>query len=164
MNIRRSRAQAVLLALSLVSVVISIYLTIVHYQGGQVACTTGGIVNCERVLSSLYSVVPGTQIPISLPGLLWFAVAAVIAAVGLRQPQLRLPRISMFVWTLLGMLTVLYLVYVEIVRLDAICLWCTSLHIIIFIMFLMSVIRLQAGSSDAEEYDGAVPEKEVARR
>lgn len=151
-DIRRFGAQMILFVLSIIGVGISIYLTIVHYQGGQVACTTAGIVNCERVLSSMFSVVPGTAIPISLPGLAWFAVAAIIAALGWRKPELRLPRLSMLAWTLLGMLTVLYLVYVEIVRLSAVCLWCTSLHIAIFIMFLIAVTQLRVPDDEDEEW------------
>jgi uncharacterized membrane protein len=47
------------------------------------------------------------------------------------------------------MLVVLYLVYAEIVGLHTICAWCTALHILIFIMFLVALVQLQSVPSGA---------------
>jgi uncharacterized membrane protein len=41
------------------------------------------------------------------------------------------------------MLAVLYLVYVEIVRLYTICAWCTAFHVILLVLFLTTFIKLQ---------------------
>jgi uncharacterized membrane protein len=152
-TIRRSGAQIALLVLSIIGVVISIYLTTVHYQGAPLVCSTSGIIDCSRVLSSPYSVVPGTTIPISIPGLFWFVIAGVIAGLMLRKPEVRAPRLGMLIWTVLGLSTVFYLIYVEIVILHTICIWCTSLHVIIFIMLLISVTQLQASELDEDEYE-----------
>ncbi|EFH86567.1 vitamin K epoxide reductase family protein [Ktedonobacter racemifer] len=165
---RRSVAQIILLVLSVIGIGVSIYLTYVHYNSGALVCTTSGLVNCERVLSSMYSVVPGTSIPISVPGLLWFLVSGALAAVAwLARPALRLVRLAEFAWCCVGLLTVLYLVYVELVRLHTICAWCTSLHVIILVMLLITVVSLYNGEGNAyddEEDEEVLPSKAASRR
>ena len=148
---RRSRAELLLLILSLVGIGIAIYLTAVHYENVPLICSSSGLVDCARVLSSSYSVVPGTTIPISVPGLLWCIVSAGLAIAGLRlQPIPRWLRFAQFALSLSGLLVVLYLVYVEIVRLHTICAWCTGLHVIILVIFLITLVQLQAPQGDVE--------------
>ena len=163
---RRAGGQIALLVLSGAGALIAIYLTVAHYDSANVplVCSTSGLVNCELVLSSSFSVVlvAGASIPISIPGLLWFIVSGVLAFASWRiWSEHRSLRIAEFVWALLGMLTVFYLVYVEFVRLHTICAWCTAVHIIIFIMFLITAVLLQQPVSDdeldAEEEESAVP-------
>jgi len=43
-----------------------------------------------------------------------------------------------------GTIFVLYLVYVELFRVDAICLWCTSVHVLTFLL-LVIVLLAEAG-------------------
>jgi len=147
----RSTAQILLLILSLVGIGIAIYLTAVHYENAPLICSSSGIVDCARVLSSSYSVVPGTTVPIAVPGLAWAVIGAALAITGLRlQPVPHWLRIAQFALSLSGMLVVLYLVYVEIVRLHTICAWCTGLHVIILAMFLITLVQLQQPQSDVE--------------
>ncbi len=149
---RRSGRPIASLVLSVVGVAISLYLTSVHYEHVPLVCSTQGFVDCERVLSSSYSVVPGTSIPVSVPGLLWFIVAGALAFVAWRVvPQRREVVVGLFAWSLLGMLSVFYLVYVEIVRLHTLCAWCTALHAIILVMFLISIFQLYQGTAEGEE-------------
>src|SRR5690349_6686684 len=141
--------------LSVIGVAISIYLTTAHYENAPVACSNTGIINCERVLSSPYSYVPGTSIPISLPGLLWFLAFGVVAFLAWRVwPERKSLIIAEVAWSALGLLTALYLVFVELVHLHNICAWCTSLHIIILVMLLISVYQLlQWNEREYDEYD-----------
>lgn len=151
-KIQPSKSQFLILALSLLGIGITIYLTSVHYENVPLVCSENGLVNCARVISSSYSVVPGTAIPITIPGFGWCVVAASLAIAGLFTTsgfwQRRL-RWAQFIWALLGMLVVLYLVYAEIVGLHTICAWCTALHILIFIMFLVALVQLQSVPSGA---------------
>src|SRR5713101_6432936 len=146
-QIQRSKSQMLLLALSLLGVAIAIYLTTVHYENIPLVCSESGLINCTRVLSSPFSVVPGTSLPITIPGLGWcvvsaaLAIAGLLAATGMWQRRIR---VAQFVWALAGLLAVLYLVYVEIVRLHTICAWCTALHILILLMFLITLVQLQS--------------------
>ena len=158
--IRRSKAQLFLLLCALAGAGIALYLTFVHYEHVPLACSGAGLVNCGLVLSSPYSVVPGTSLPITIPGLAWCAVMAALALAGLllgrQRPWLRL---AQFAWSLVGMLTVLYLVYVELVRLHTICAWCTGLHLLILLIFLVTVAQLQP--RQPAEFDAGVAENEA---
>ena len=143
--------QFVLLVLSLLGVGITIYLTAVHYENVPLVCSESGLVNCARVISSSYSVVPGTTVPITIPGFGWcivsasLAIAGLFATTGLWQRRIR---IAQFGWALSGLLVVLYLVYIEIVRLHTICAWCTALHVLILLMFLITLVQLQSVPSE----------------
>ena len=140
-TIQRSKAQLFLLICSLAGVGIAIYLTSVHYENVPLVCSDNGLVNCAKVLSSPYSVVPGTSIPITIPGLAWSLVSAVLALVALYRGTERRIALAQFGWALVGMLTVLYLVYVEIVRLRTICAWCTAFHVLILVVFLVTIAQ-----------------------
>jgi uncharacterized membrane protein len=140
-------SQFFLLLLSLLGVGITIYLTTVHYENVPLVCSQSGIIDCARVLSSSYSVIPGTTLPITIPGFGWCIVSATLAIAGLLATSgswQRRIRIAQFVWSLSGLLVVLYLVYVEIVRLHTICAWCTALHVLILFIFLITLVQLQS--------------------
>ena len=159
---RRAWSQVFLLLCSLAGAAIAIYLTVVHYdEAVPLFCSGSGLVNCGLVLSSPYGVVFGTSIPTSVPGLAWCLVMAALAIVGLRE-QPRWLRPAQFAWALIGLLTALYLVYVEIVRLHAICAWCSALHVLILLMFLVTLVRLTspAPESDTLESEDVEGEEE----
>jgi len=119
------------LALSLAGVGISIYLTLLHYAGVPPACPMSGPVDCEAVLTSSYSVIAGSTVPTSVAGIVWFAVSAVIW--GWRIGPLHL------LWSAIGLATALYLVFVELVVIRVICLWCTAAHVLVFAIALIAV-------------------------
>ncbi len=94
-------------------------------------------------------------------GLGWCVVGAALAISGLYLgPELRWIRVTQFAWALLGMLTVLYLVYVEIVRLRTICAWCTAFHVLILVMFLVTITQLQAQRPEVVESGSETQEEE----
>lgn len=144
LRIREEPETVIQMILSVVGLAIAIYLTSVHYAGVPLACTKGGLVDCAAVTTSQYSVVPGTQIPITLPGILWFVVNGGLALAAWRgQGASERLAVAHAVWGALGLLAVFYLVYAEIVRLHKICEWCTTVHVLILISFLLAVYRLQ---------------------
>jgi uncharacterized membrane protein len=160
---KRPVAQVFMLVLALLGVGISIYLTLVHYDQKNVplVCSTRGFINCENVLTSPYALVPGTSIPISIPGLLWCLIAAGLALVAWRwRPFDRRIVLAEVVWSGLGLLSVFYLVYVELVRLHTLCAWCTTLHVLILGLFISALLQFQRMAEDEEE-EGDEEEKEV---
>jgi len=162
LHTQRARGQIALLLLSLLGFGVAIYLTAVHYENVPLVCSTSGFIDCARVLSSSYSVVPGTTIPITIPGLFWCVVGAALAIACWRSRwRLRPLLLAEFAWTALGMLTVFYLIYVEIVQLHTICAWCTVLHAVILVMFLITIWQLQ-GPDLEEEPEGAEEEQPTA--
>ena len=130
-----SRLQVLAIALSVAGVAVSIYLTVLHFIGFAPACPATGPVNCEAVLSSPYAVIAGTTVPTSAAGIAWFAVSAALWLRGFGRVLLA--------WSVLGLVTVLYLVFVEIVRIGAICLWCTAAHVLVVAVLLIAVTMWQ---------------------
>jgi len=134
--------------MALAGIAISIYLTVIHYAKIPPVCTTGGVVDCSSVLLSPYSLAPGTTIPITIPGMLWFAVSGGLALAGLiararGQAEPAWQRPALCAWSAAGLLFVLYLVYTEIVRLHRICEWCTVVHLLTLATFLIALRRWQ---------------------
>ena len=119
------------MAAGVVGLGVSIYLTFVHFSAAQLVCSVSGAIDCERVLGSGYGVIAGTAVPTSAAGIVWFAVAGVLAVLQNRRAQVA--------WSAIGLLTVVYLVFVEIVQLGAICIWCTVAHAMVVVIFVLTV-------------------------
>ena len=136
------RLQALAVAASVAGLAISIYLTVVHFSTISLACPANAVVNCEQVLASPYGVIGGTGIPTSAAGIVWFGVSALLAA-GLlaRRPQLARLQLA---WSAVGLVTVLFLVFIEIVQLGAVCIWCTAAHVLVLVVFLIAFTRANA--------------------
>lgn len=127
------RLQWLALAAGVAGVAVSAYLTAVHYSGAPLACPRTATISCEAILSSGYAVVGGTSIPTSAAGIVWFAVSAVLWT---RQYSgLHLA------WSIAGLLTVLYLVFIEIVVIGEICIWCTLAHVLVVAIATIAVAR-----------------------
>ena len=132
-------------ALALAGLGVSIYLTITHYDSSvPLACSDKGVINCALVTSSAESMVFGV-LPVAVLGLAFFVfmTAAVSPwAWRLKFPALTWVRLASVV---IGIGFVLYLVYTELFTLDAICLWCTSVHVLTFLLFAFIVGGAAAG-------------------
>jgi uncharacterized membrane protein len=137
------RWQLLALAASLAGLGVSIYLTLVHFSSVPLACPATAQINCEQVLSSAYGVIGGSGVPTSAAGIVWFAVSALLAA-GLLSGRAQLAR-PQLAWSALGLLTVLLLVYVEIVQLGAICVWCSAAHVLVLLIFLICLSGSREG-------------------
>jgi uncharacterized membrane protein len=131
------RWQLLALAAGLAGLGVSIYLTAVHYAGVPLACPANGTINCEAVLSSRYAVIAGTNVPTSAAGIVWFAVSALLST---RRPG----RIQL-AWSIAGLAAVLSLVFVEIVLVGAICIWCTAAHGLVLLIFLIALQSANGG-------------------
>jgi uncharacterized membrane protein len=113
------------------------YLTFEHYTASAtLACSESATINCLKVTTSSYSKVLG--IPVSDLGLLFFVVMTVLSLPVLwRRTSLLLVRV---VAAAVGVLSVFYLVWAELFRLDAICLWCTGVHVLTLALFGIVVV------------------------
>jgi uncharacterized membrane protein len=140
------------LALSLAALAIASYLTVAHYTDpAALACPDSGIVNCALVTTSSWSVVLG--VPLAVVGLGW-----ALALVGLTLPWAWRARSRWVDRTRLavsgaGAVMVLYLVYVELFRIGAICLWCTAMHATAVCLFGV----ILAGRAASLDPDPAAP-------
>ena len=134
--------------LSLGGLGVSVYLTIAHYNTAvSLACPATSTINCEKVTTSPQSMVFG--IPVAVLGLAFYVFLAAANspwAWRVTWPPLRWARVGSMV---AGILFVLYLVYAELFSIRAICLWCTSVHVITFILFVLIVFGAAAGYGTA---------------
>jgi uncharacterized membrane protein len=151
--VRREPKLAALLLMAVAGIGIAVYLTLEHFQKAPLFCSTTGTVDCAPVLSSAYSVVPGTQLPITVPGMVWFVVSGALAVVGLQaawlgQAEPARLRVWQLAWSGAGLLFVLYLIYAEIVLVHKICAWCTGVHVLTLLTFLVALARWQEDMPD----------------
>jgi uncharacterized membrane protein len=124
---------------------VSIYLTVAHYVSpALLICSEKGLVNCAAVTTSPESIVFGV-FPVAVLGLAFYVLMAVITspwAWRASWPVIRWVRLGSVA---VGMVFVLYLIYTELITLNAICLWCTSVHVITFLLFGLIVFSAAAG-------------------
>jgi uncharacterized membrane protein len=163
-----SRASALLpglllVAFGLAGMAIAVYLTSVHYADTPLVCSSSGVVNCERVLSSGYSEVLG--VPWSVGGIVWFAVLTVLGALALRAVEPVWLHPAQLVWALIGLATVFYLVGVEALALGVLCLWCTVEHLLIGAALITTLFRSPAPrpAADMPPADTAQPAADSSR-
>lgn len=136
------RTALAIVALGIAGIAVSAYLTVVHYGGAPLACQQSSLVDCEAVTTSSYSLVPGTDVPITIPGLLW-SLVVVALGVALARGAGRRVDLVLLTWSAVAMVGVLYLVRAEIVVVARICLWCTVFHVIVLALLLLALVRLQ---------------------
>jgi uncharacterized membrane protein len=131
------------LLVSVAGLGVSIYLTIAHYTTTvTLACPETSTVNCEKVTTSAESVVFG--IPVAVLGLVYF-----VAMLGLNSPPAWSSTSPLIRWARMlsasvGICFVGWLVYSELFKIDAICLWCTSVHVLNLILFSLIAVGTAA--------------------
>lgn len=133
------RMSAVLL--SLAGLFISAYLYLYKLgKIGSLACGTGG---CETVQWSPWSRVAGIEV--SLVGLLGYAGLLVLGLASL-QPALaerKRPAELLALLAGIGVLFTLYLTYLELFVIHAICRWCVASGVVILAIFVVSLFDLR---------------------
>jgi uncharacterized membrane protein len=122
--------------LALLGLAVSIYLTVKHFQHAPLAgCSESGTVNCTKVTTSPQSEIFG-HIPVAVTGLAYYVVmAALTSPWAWRSVNPWFARLRLAA-AVSGIGMVAYLVYVEVVQLKAICLYCTGVHVITFLLFI----------------------------
>ena len=133
----------VTLALAVLGVLVSAYLTYEHYTGSStLACSENSVVDCSAVTKSFYNQLPpgpGPGAPVAVLGLAYFVVVTLLCLPMLWGRSRRLDLLRLVVLGG-GVLMVLWLVYAELFRIDRICLWCTAVHIITVVLFGMVAV------------------------
>ena len=134
-----------LAVLALVGLVVSGYLSWVHYAGIEPICS--GVSDCERVQTSDYAVWAG--IPVAVIGA--FGYAAIVGSLLLR------PEVTALL-AYIGVAFSAYLTWVELFSIEAICQWCVASALTITaIAVLASVRALRDGDDVGTDDDRMVP-------
>ncbi len=127
--------------LALVGLLDSAYLAYVKLANQLASCS--GIGDCETVNSSRFSEIGG--VPIALLGAAGYVL--ILASVAVDRPGGRWEdagRYSFFGLTLIGTLYSLYLTYIEVFVLRAVCPFCVASAVVMVALFVLSIGRLRA--------------------
>ena len=126
-------------AFALVGLALASYLTFAHYTDARaLVCSDRGTINCLKVTTSSYSVQHG--VPLAVLGVVFFAVMLPLqfpASWARSDPVLRRGRLAL---ATLGAAAAVWLVWVELFRLNAVCLYCTGVHIVAVALFALTGI------------------------
>jgi uncharacterized membrane protein len=127
------------LVLSIVGLGVSIYLTLTHFSSAvTLSCPAGGgAINCEKVTTSPQSYVLG--IPVAVLGLAYFIPMLVLCLPVAWRSLNRWIHLARLLLSVAGVGMIIYLISAELFTIKAICLWCTSVHVITFLLFVLIV-------------------------
>jgi uncharacterized membrane protein len=135
--------------LSLVGLGLSVYLTITHYTDTAPAgCPVNSTINCTKVTTSPESIIFGI-FPVAVLGLAFYVFMVAINSPWAWRANLAAIRWARLAGVLTGIVFVLYLVYAELFQIDAICEYCTGVHIITFILFGLVMYNAATWSAPA---------------
>jgi uncharacterized membrane protein len=142
-------AAPVSLLVCVLGIAVASYLTYAHYTDVRnLACSDRGVVNCAKVTTSAQSHFLG--MPVAVLGLAYFvAMAGLCLPWAWRRPEL-IVRVGRLVAAGGGVIMVLWLVYAELFIIDAICLYCSVVHGLTLVFFLVVAAATVSGTTRPE--------------
>ncbi len=127
------------LVLAILGLLVSIYMTILNLTENPSMCVGNG--GCMTVSNSKYAMLYG--IPVAVVGVGGYLAILVLL---LLEPRVSVLQengtLILFGLILLGFLFTLYLIYVELALIHALCPFCVTSQVTMTILFILSVIRL----------------------
>jgi uncharacterized membrane protein len=113
---------------------VATYITIADSGGGAPACVAGGG-GCETVADSSYSHLLGVNVAVF--GIIGYVLLLTVAL--LRGDAVRM---AGFVISLGGFGFSVYLTYLELFKIEAICQWCVASAVLMTILFGLNAVRM----------------------
>lgn len=127
------------LALVIIGLLVSIYMTVYKVTSNQGMCLGSG--DCSTVNASRYSEVNG--IPVAVLGILGYAAILAVHLFERRNSFFKQNgTLIIFGMALAGFIFTVWLVYVELVLLKAICPFCVTSQAAMTFIFIIAVMRL----------------------
>jgi len=131
---REGTLRRIIAFVAVIGIGVATYITIADSGGGAPACLAGGG-GCETVAESSYSHIAGVNIAIfGIFGYILLLISAFFANDA--------ARFGGFAVALGGFGFSVYLTYLEIFKIEAICQWCVSSAVLMTILFLLTATRL----------------------
>ena len=131
---REGTLRRIIAFVAVIGIGVATYITIADSGGGAPACLAGGG-GCETVAESSYSHIAGVNIAIfGIIGYIMLLLSAFFANDA--------ARFGGFAVALGGFGFSVYLTYLEIFKIEAICQWCVSSAVLMTILFLLTATRL----------------------
>lgn len=125
--------------LAVLGLMVAVYMTVFKLTDNQNMCLGNG--GCSVVNNSVYSEVYG--VPVAIVGALGYAAILAVLTLSGRWAFLRKnAALLIFGLCLAGFLFTLYLIYVEIALIHALCPFCLASQAIMTLLFAAAVVRL----------------------
>ena len=137
------RLSQLAILLTVIGLLVSVYMTIYKITSNDSMCIGSG--DCKTVNASRYSEInlAGINIPVAVLGVAGYAA---ILGVLLFERKIDFLQqngsLAFFGLSLMGFLFTLYLIYVEIALIKALCPFCLASQTVMTIIFILSVIRV----------------------
>ena len=129
-------ARVTTLLLSLLGLAFATYLTIEHFgHSNLLICPRNNLFNCESVTTSAQSYFLG--IPVAVLGLASFVVMTALNTPWAWAAKWYWLHVARFLLAIGSMGFVLWLITAELVIIDHICLYCTAVHVITFVLLIV---------------------------
>jgi uncharacterized membrane protein len=133
------RLRQITIALSVIGLLVSIYMTIYKITNNESMCI--GSSGCSEVNASRYSEING--IPVAVLGVIGYTTILALMFLEQRPGVIQQNGTMIFFGvSLLGFLFTLYLIYLEIALIKAYCPFCLTSQAVMIVIFIFSVIRL----------------------
>ena len=128
------------LVVAVIGLTVSTYLAVVKLVHQDVLCFAGAD-DCNIVNNSAYSMWRG--IPVAILGVLgYLVILALLFIMGKQKIESSVIILALFGITVFGTVYSLYLTYVELFIIHAVCPWCLTSAIAMFVLFIISAIIL----------------------
>lgn len=152
------RLSTISLVLGIGGLAVAAYLTLVHYRSNLLVCTSGG---CHTVQNSPYAEIRG--FPVAALGLAMYIVLT--AMIGFRRSHPESDQtltMAIFGLALIGAVFTIYLTYLELFVIHAICQWCVAFAIITWALVVVEGVRLWRSPQPSFDFDGEEDDIELA--
>jgi uncharacterized membrane protein len=100
-------------------------------------CSDNGAINCEKVTTSPQSEILG--IPVAMLGLAFFIPMIALCLPAAWRSADRRVHLARLALSITGVGMILYLIIAELFLIKAICLWCSGVHLVTFLLFVIVV-------------------------
>ena len=139
----------VVAALALAGIFLALYLLL--YKLGMIGALTCSVGSCETVNTSKWAKFLG--LPVAGWGVAWYVATFTLAIVSIQESFAESKTISlaMLVLTSSGLLFSIYLTWLELFVIHAICQWCVVSAILVLVMFVLSVLDYRSVSRYPED-------------
>lgn len=135
------RGVPVMLAIAVIGLAISSYLTVTKLAGGSPIC--GPLQGCETVDASAYSTILG--IPTAAFGIAYSLTLIVATAAWWRSGDRRI-LLAAYALSLIGVVMEGYFVYLQVAVIHAVCVWCAGYGLTVVAGFVANIIALRRPS------------------
>jgi uncharacterized membrane protein len=136
----------ILAVLDVIGLAIASYLSTVELQGGVPVC--GPIHGCEEVARSEYSRIGGIPVAVFGVGL---SLLLLSLAIAWWRTDLYVLLLAHYGLSLAGVLFELYFMYLQVVVIGAVCIWCTSYGLSLILRFVIALAVWIRGSPTVVE-------------